>query len=243
MSSVVIRKKATDIPEDIKMKMLTDYSQGLSMKDISDKYDHPRKSTENFLSTMINSLASIKETRTLAKPLLASQLKVSISTMNKQWLAKVYQDAEIYAYHYATTNNNIFALEESKLDGDLPGQTSDRAKKFILSARGRYLRSLPEVHTLIQQYRDQRVKDADVGRPLIQSELLMQIEELKELSDENPKYRTHLLRAIELLAKTESVFTENLNITDTSTKTGMEILMDKVKGRTEYEQADSPTTA
>lgn len=241
MSSVVVRRKDHTIPEDIKMKMLTDYSQGLSMKDISDKYKHDRKATEKFLSTMINSLASIKETRALAKPLLASQLQNPISTMNQKWLDKVAQDAEIYAYHYATTNSNKFALEESKLDGNLPASTSDRAKNFILSARGRYLRSIPEVHALIQQYRDQRVKDANVGKPLIQSELLIQLEELKELVDTNPKYRTHILRTIELLGKTEDVFTENLNINDTSTKTGMEILMEKVKGRQEYEQSSRTT--
>lgn len=243
MGNIIVKKKDDQIgvPDSTKYKALKLYSAGSTIEQISKQLGIPLVTLQGFLDRLITDLAVIKEARALAYAPSRVSMKTPLSMMNELWLDKVDQNFEQYAYYYATTGNNIFALEESKLHEDLPASTTERAKKFIYGARGRHLRSIPTVHRQINQYRDQRVKDTDVTTTLIQSELLQQLDELKEQTADNPRARGHILKTIELLGKTEGAFSETLNVNDTSTKTGMDILMAKVKereGKVEYEQEE-----
>jgi hypothetical protein len=67
-------------------------------------------------------------------------------------------------------------------------------------------------------------------------ELVNQIEELKELSVNDTKHRVNLLKAIEMLGRTIGSFTDRVEVEETDAKSGLEILMAKVKGEI-YEQA------
>ena len=233
MAQVIVRRNQEEdleLSDSTKYILLKEYSEGLSSKDLAIKYKLPPKPLEKFLSKTANTLIAMSETRRLVTGgAIAVNTKTPVAMMNKEWLEEVPNQVEVYAYYYATTGSNEYALEESSLAGYLPSATSAKAKKFILNARGRYLRAIPEVNEMINLYRDQRVKDADVGSNLVQSELLQQLEELKETVDESPRNRGHILKTIELLGKTEGVFSDTMIIDDISTKTGMDKLMENIK--------------
>lgn len=235
MGKVIVKKKGglIDIPDSTKWQVLQMYSQGSDIKAIADSLKLPLESLRTFISNTITDLAVVKEARALSYGPSSMAMKTPISIMNDLWIEKAEQNAEQYAYFYATTGNNQFALEQSELHEDLPSDTSARSTKFIHGARGKFLRDQPDINKLINQYREKKVKDADVGTTLIQSELLQQLDELKELASDDGRARGHLIRVIELLGKTEGAFSETLNVNDTSTKTGMDLLMAKVKERKE----------
>lgn len=252
MSTVIRRKPASS--EDNPIEKLTDadrydimrrYRLGEPLADIGKQHDVDPKLLTTFISTEIKGLSTIQE----SNKLIQSQnnlVNVAINptnVMNEKFLADIPDRAETYAFYYAMTGSNEHALKESGLDKYVPKGVGAKTLKYTLATRGRYLRSLPSVYKLINEIRDQRIIDSDIGKPMVQSELIEQIEQLKELSADDPKYRGHLLKAIELLGKTiPDTFTDKIQIEDVSTKNGLELLMQKAKqqeaGVLTYEQAE-----
>jgi len=68
-----------------------------------------------------------------------------------------------------------------------------------------------------------------VEKPVIQHELIHQVEELKEVVKHEPRQRSNLLKAIEMLGRTIGSFTDRVEVEETDAKSGLDILMDKIK--------------
>jgi hypothetical protein len=60
-------------------------------------------------------------------------------------------------------------------------------------------------------------------------ELVGQIEQLKEVVSYEPRQRTNLLKAIELLGRTIGAFVDRLEVEEVDAKSGLQILMERAK--------------
>lgn len=216
--------------------ILRRYRLGEAVSNIAEHYKIDPDTLTTFLSEDIKGLSTVQETNKLinkSQGLICMPIN-PVSSMNQKFLDLVPTQAEVYAFYYGMTGSNEYALKESGLDIGLPKGLTVSTKNHTLSVRGKYLRSIPSVSRDIERIRDQKIKDSDVSKPLVQSELLEQIEQLKILAADDPKYRTNLLRAIELLGKTvPDVFSDKIQIEDVSAKNGLEILMKRVKEKEE----------
>lgn len=198
-----------------------------------------------FVSTEISGLSTIQEINKLtneAKGLITT-VRNPTALMNDKFLENVDDGKEVYAFYYAMTGSNEHALEQAGLDKWIPTGVGAKTKRYTLSVRGKFIRDLPGIQEYINEIRDKRLRDMDLGRPYIQSELVEQIEQLKEISGDDPKYRSNLLKAIELLGRTMEAFSDTIRIEDADPRTGLEILMAKAKaevsgGVTTYEPSE-----
>lgn len=188
-------------------------------------------STKEFIANEIKGLSTIQETNKLIS--CAEGLPVTpinpTTLMNDKFLEDVDDKKEVYAYYYAMTGSNTHALKESGLDKYLPRGIAAKTKGYTLGIRGKYLRDLPGMQKYINDIRDMRVRDLDLSKSFIQSELVEQLEQLKELASDDPKYRSYLLKTIELLGKTMAAFSDTLIVEEATPKTGLEILMARAK--------------
>jgi hypothetical protein len=216
-----------------KYDILRRYRAGEAALSIANSYNISEEQLRNFISTEIKSLNTIQETNKLIQeqqglPMRAQRNPSEL--MNERFLQEVPDRIDAYLYYFAITGSNIHALKHSGLDSFLPAKIPEETKRYALSIRGHYLRSLPGSADLVNQLRDQKLRDANIEKPYVQSELIDQIEQMKELSIDDPKnYRGHMLKAIELLGKTIGAFQENIRVEEVSTKSGLDLLMEKCR--------------
>jgi len=222
-----------DLTDTQRYKLIDRYKNKESIEAIATDANVDKAALKKFINREIKELLTIQESNKLineqsafAQPLTPNKT----AFMNDKFLSEVEEKAEAYAFYFAMTGSNIYALEQSGLNMDIPRGIKQSAKDFALASRGRYLRAIPEVQKYIEDIREQRVRDAKVDKPLIQSEILDQIEQMKELAVDDIRYRRPLLQAIDMLGKTIGAFQENIHVTEATTKSGLELLMDKVRG-------------
>jgi len=227
------KRKLAELPDELKFKMLMSYSQGVQVKELAKEYGINPSSLSSYLGTTIDTLAVVKEANAIVSD-GGGRIQTGTPTviMTEEWFACAEESADAYAFFFATTGSSIFALEQAGLkDNYLPLGCKDGAKKHIQSARGKWLRDQPYISKQIKEYREQKLKDANIDKTYVQSELLLQLDELKELSDGSERSRGHLLKVIELLGRTESAFVDTLKIEDASAKNSVDLLMEKIKNQ------------
>lgn len=237
--STVLRK-AKSVP----FKTITDaqrydiirkYRLGTTVTSIAEEYKLEEQDVKIFVNDEINALNTIKETNSLinsAQGLVLTSINPT-KMLNKSFLSNVDDKKEAYAYYFAMTGSNEEALKQSGLDKWIPLKTLEVSKRYIFTVRGKYLRDIPEVKKYIDAVREERLKELKVDKKTIQSDLIEQIEQMKELAGDDNRMRNPLLKAIELLGKTIGSFQENIRVEEVSAKSGLEILMSRVKGEIE----------
>lgn len=235
MASLVKRRsnKLSKLDDAQMYNVLRSYRLGITPEIIGKEYGMTAEEIQDIIYEELNGLNAMKASMKLVyKPHSMPALNKT-ETMNDKFLALVPDNAQAYAFYYAMSGSNEYALKESGLDVGLPKSLTTRTRRYALTCRGKYLRKIPEVRKYIEAIQEERLRDANVQKPKVQTELLLQIEEMKELAGEDPRYRGHLLKAIELLGKTIGAFEDRVKVEEASTKSGLELLMAKAKGEVE----------
>lgn len=242
MADIIRREKekeSTPMMDDaVKYDILKMYKTGSPPAAIAEKHGLTAEKVGQWIREELRGLNTMKQSMQLVYK-SNSQPPNLTETMNDVFLSLVPDRAEVYAFYFGMTGSNEYALKESGLDEGIPKTKDQRPRKYALMVRGKYLREIPSVRKYIEEIQEKKLQDAGVAKPKVQSEILAQIEEMKELAHDDPRYRGHLLKAIELLGKTIGAFQDNVKIEDASTKSGLELLMEKAKGEVDtYEVVD-----
>lgn len=248
MAKVVTKRRVkgeedsfSTVDDATRYDILRRYRQGESIVSIANLKNLKLETLKIFIANEIRNLTTIQEVNKLTNEErgLITTVRNPIGLINEKFLENVDDAKEVYAFYYAMTGSNEHSLKEAGLDKWLPTTIDARTKRYSLSVRGKFIRDLPGIQEYINEVRDKRLKDLDLGKPFIQSELVEQIEQLKEISGDDPKYRSNLLKAIELLGRTMEAFSDKITIEEADPRSGLEILMAKAKseinGVTVYE--------
>lgn len=232
MTKAIVRPKDSFrlIKDSDKYDILRRYRLGELTSSIAKDKNLDSNVVKDFVAQEIKGLSTIREINKLSTEKMLPTTPINPTTlMNAKFLADVDDKKEIYAYYYAMTGSNEHALKESKLDMYLPKGLAAKTKRYTLGIRGKYIRDIAGIQKYINDIRDTRVKDLDISKSFIQSELVEQLEQLKELAGDDPKYRTNLLKTIELLGRTMAAFSDTLVVQDANPKTGLEMLMKRAR--------------
>ena len=231
----------TSVDDATRYDILRRYRLGETLVSIANLKNLSLDILKVFVSSEIQGLSTIQEINKLTNEArgLITTVRNPTALMNEKFLDCVDDGKEVYAFYYAMTGSNEHALEQAGLDKWIPTGAGAKTKRYTLSVRGKFIRDLPGIQEYINEIRDKRLKDMDLGKPYIQSELVEQIEQLKEISGDDPKYRSNLLKAIELLGRTMEAFSDKITIEEADPRSGLEILMarakEEVNGVTVYE--------
>lgn len=137
----------------------------------------------------------------------------------------------MYAYYYSYTSNNTKALIDSGLDAGLQkprSKGSTISYDNALKMRGYFLRGKPNVKEYIIDLRKRKLSDMNCDTQYVQSTLVQQIEFMQEESD--PRMKTNLLRAVELLGKTiPGTFSETIKIEEVRPDEALDTLLEMAK--------------
>ena len=231
MSEVIKRTGLTDAQ---KYKILLDYSKGVAVRDIAAEVGRDRRFISNMIQQTLKEMNTIRETNDLIVG--TSETKMTLQRginptkfLTQDFLSLIETKGEMYAYYFGKTSDNVFALKQSGLDQGIAPNLKQQTKQYVYRIRGQFLREIPEIKIIIKEELDKRIKESGIEKPHIQMELLTQIEELKELCVDDPKQRVNLLKAVEMLGRTIGAFTDRIETVETDARSGLEILMEKIK--------------
>ena len=187
------------------------------------------KSLTNMRESRALIAADTKDARTALQELNGTEL------INEKFLEKLSDpshdlltDEEAnYAWIYVHTGDIREALKGSNLDVGLHKEKK-RDSRFsfdrALVLRGQYLNSKPNVVQYIKELRESRLVDANVGKSRIQSELVEQLDRLKNRAD--GKHEAQITRTIELLGKTVGAFVDRVEIQEVNPENALDKLIE-----------------
>lgn len=240
--SVAIKRTPLDNAQ--KYEILKAYAEGVSVADIAKGVSRDTQDISKFIQTTLKGMNTIRETNDLIvtknNPNLLKNQQGPAPTkfITPSFLSAIETQGNQYAYYFAQTNDNKFALEQSGLDVGLPAKLKKTTRDYVYRIRGQFLREIPEIHTYLKDDMERRCKEYSIEKPQVQMELMHQIEELKELSVNDTRQRSNLLKAIEMLGRSIGAFTDRVEVEETDARSGLEILMQKAKDEV-YEQKES----
>lgn len=244
-TSTIKREGLTD---EQKYRVLKDYSQGISVRDIAKSVSRDRRFISNMIQKTLKEMNTIRETNDLVVGTTAGSLKMQLGTsptkfLTREFLDNVEQGAEVYAYYFGQTSDNKFSLEQAGLDKGIAETLPASTRNYVYKVRGQFIRDIPQVRDAIRAEQDRRIKEYRIEKPQVQMEIVQQIEELKEICIDDPRQRSNLLKSIEMLGRSIGAFTDRIETTETDAKSGLEILMEKAKAEagevTVYEQEEN----
>ena len=234
-------KESVKVPEKTlsdseKFKIIAKYSEGIPAAKLSEEYGVSKDSIKSLVSNMSSSLAAVEETnRLIAGTKGRSFLPLNVPKskfLNQPFLDRIEDGAAIFAYFLAATGDAKFALESAGLHLGVPANATKQSKEYVWKTRAQYLLEIPEVKRIMQEEYDKKIKDFRLDKPDIQIELLQQIQELKNIVPYDPRQRTNLLRAVELLGKTIGAFTDRVEVEEVDAKSGLQLLMERARAET-----------
>lgn len=210
------------------------YSKGTAYKDIAKTLKVPVETVKNIVQKKLREMNTIRETNDLKNSFCSASLKLQRGTaptkfLTSSFLSLAETNAEVYAYYFAQTGDNTFALLQSGLDVGIAKTVAKLTKEYVYRIRGQFLRDIPSVATIIKEDQERKIEEYTLEKPQIQMELVKQIEELKLLVHNKPQMRNNLLKAIEMLGRTIGAFTDRVEYEETDARSGLEILMKKAK--------------
>lgn len=228
-----IRRNKQELSDEENYKVLKLYGEGVPTSEIAKSVSRDVSTVKKIINKHLDAMNSVRETNIMAQGCTEYQMKARGTNPTKfltqSFLDKLEDGAEIYAYYFVQTGDNKFSLENAGLDVGISRNVPKNTKEYIYRIRGQFIRNIPSIASYIKQEQDALMERLDVQKPHVQRELLNQIEELKILSVDDPRQRTNLLKAIEMLGKTVTAFTDSVRMEEANAKTGLEILMERVK--------------
>jgi len=240
MSDVIVRKPKEELTDAQKYSVLLKYSEGVPLSEIAEAVSRDKRDVSKFIQSTLKNMNVVRETNTLnqretTKQVLMLDGKHPSHLLTPQFLSLVETNGSMYAYYFAATGDNRFAIDQSGFNIGIHQSMRKATKDYVYRIRGQFLRDVPYIRSLIQEEQEKRIKEYRLEKPEIQMELVNQIQELKEVVQDDPKQRANLLKAIELLGRTIAAFTDRVEVDETDARSGLEILMEKAKGEI-YEQ-------
>ena len=244
-----------------KFAILQHYIKGLSFQEIAEKVGSKKRIVEHWIQDIYEALVDRRETnglksvlskkekalkvhdaKTLSKSTFKNPKYINEQFLNQlsDWESEVANDAEhAYAYTYAHTGNNIKSLEAANLIYSKRNPTpSSRAMDKM---RGIYLREKPVVKNLITAIQQDHLKGLDLNKDYIQTNLVQNIEELKEEVADNPRSRGNLIKSIELLGKSFGAFQDRLVVEEVSPDKALDQMIEMAKANVTLLPAGSET--
>lgn len=214
-----------------KLRVLEAYAAGVDVSQVAKELEVPEKECHKYIQSTLKNMLIVRETNELIRNQHQERHPTSINRLlSADFLSRVDDAMESYAYYFAETSDNQFALAQSGLDKGIPRTLSKEARMNVLKVRGQYLRSIPAVASYIKERQEQRIKELGIDKSFVQRELVEQIEQLKVIAQEDSKQRTNLLRSIELLGRSIGAFQDSIRVEEGNAKTGLDLIMEKVKG-------------
>ena len=221
--------------------ILQEYCNGSSVNQLSDKYlvspDELRVYVRNFRDDLNSAfeLQYLCDTTKTNIPVDTINKTISTTFIQDNLLDKLSSDTSttltkeevLYSWIYANSGSSLTALKESGLNEVLKKQ--DKAHLNLL---GVYLREKPNVAKYIKDLQLKNISDTDVTKEFVQSELIQQIQQLKELvsfDDGNQRGRGALLKSIELLGRTVGSFQDNIKIEKINPSDALDELIEMAK--------------
>lgn len=215
-----------------KFKVFQKYKEGNSLLDISKQMNFSYKPLVDYIKTFYDELVITRETEQLkpAKDIQTfAEQKLTDHRLshlvNQNFLALLSDEEEqqlnpaehLYVYTYSSTGNNLKALEAAGLIEDIKGKNKkgklEGSAKHVAKLRGIYLRNRPKISTAIKLIQEEIIERLHLDKSYVQTNLIQNIEELKEEVADNPRQRGALLKAVELLGKTlPGTFSETVQI-------------------------------
>lgn len=237
--------KRRTAPENLDtLQVVNDYAEGtLSVAEIAEKHKTSEDNVGLIVKRFWKSLTNMRESRAL----IAADTKDARSALhelnhteliNEKFLEKLSdpesdlltEEESQYVWVYVHTGDLKEALRISKLDMGLykeKGKDSRFSADRAMVLRGMYLNSKPNIVRYIQELRESRLQDANVGKSRIQSELIEQLDRLKNRSD--GKYESQITRTIELLGKTVGAFVDRVEVSEVNPENALDQLIEMAK--------------
>lgn len=224
-------KTLSSLSAEEKLRVLEAYAAGVDVSQVAKELEVPEKECHKYIQSTLKNMLIVRETNELIRNQHQERHPTSINRLlSADFLSRVDDAMESYAYYFAETSDNQFALAQSGLDKGIPRTLSKEARMNVLKVRGQYLRSIPAVASYIKERQEQRIKELGIDKSFVQRELVEQIEQLKVIAQEDSKQRTNLLRSIELLGRSIGAFQDSIRVEEGNAKTGLDLIMEKVKG-------------
>jgi hypothetical protein len=246
-------KKKQVLPKNLsakkKMEILEEYMDGAKVKELAESHNMSIHNMDKFIGRTCKRLNIVRETNALVNaqlleeklPEKVSNVRVSYNNpklINEEFLALLSDEGatalseaeQLYCVMYAQTGNNKKAIQASGLDAGI--KTKEMIQMTVdhaMMLRGFYLRNRPQIASAVSQIQDKILKDLNISKDYVQTNLIQSIEELKEEVVDNPRVRSHLLKSIELLGKTIGAFQENINVTQVDANEAMQELINMAK--------------
>ena len=229
------------------MAIVSDYAEGaMTVPEIAKAHKTSEENVGLIVSRHWKALTNVRESRLLLGSSDAPKAKVeqknaleilrNTSLINEEFLAllsppdtALLSDSEaIYCWHLVHSGNPREALITSGLDvGLIRDKKRETRYSFdrSLVLRSQYLNAKPNVIAYITQLREERLINADVGKSLVQSELLDQLDQMKSSADP-ARNRTAILRTIELLGKTVGAFVDRVEVSEVNPSNALDKLIE-----------------
>lgn len=222
--------------------LINDFLFGLDYKELSVRYNVSQGTLRNGIRLYrerlnsayeLNYMANIQKTqvdnKAIEKALQVTFISDTLQDMLSADDTEVLTDHELmYCYIFTNTGSNEMALKESGLDICLTEATPIRVRYL-----GMFLREKPNIKQFIQVLQKEKIAALDASKERVQSELILQIEQLKELTALGGGItgtdRSNLLRAIELLGKSIGAFTDKLEIQEVKAANALDRLIEMAK--------------
>jgi molecular chaperone GrpE (heat shock protein) len=224
---------------------LQDYIAGTGLDVICDKYKMHPGLFKLEISILLKNIISIQQLRFLISTQLdkyETTREIQIDTLLRKELfveefvntkisselsSQLTPEEMVYAYLYVTTSDNGLALEQSGLIECLY-----EPKVVHKNLLGIYLRDKTNIKSYIKHIRETRYEASPVTRADIQTELVEQVDKLKELlsyNQDSKAHRVNLLKSIELLGKTIGAFVDKVEVKDVSAADAIDQLIEMSK--------------
>ena len=230
MTTTKLREGLTDAE---KFSCLDQYGKGVPITDIAKAVSRDKDMIRKFIQKQLKEMNTVRETNDMAKGVPSNVLRQMGSAptkfLTKAFMDKLIDTAEVYAYHFAATGDNEFAIKQSGLDVGIAKNVALGTKRYAYRVRGQFIRNQPMVSQYIKREQEIRLQEYNVEKAHIQHELIHQVEELKELVKYEPRQRGNLLKSLEMLGRTIGSFTDRVEVEETDAKSGLDILMEKIK--------------
>ena len=178
----------------------------------------------------------------LVRALITRYVQPDLEKLLSPPTAEALTEQEIfYAWVYVNSGSNGIAMKESGFTKVLAKKQQTEVYQNLI---GIFLREKQNVTHYISELKKEWVKNPDVSKKYVQSELIRQVEQLKEIcaSDTGQRNRGNMLKAIELLGRSVGSFTDKIQVEQSDPGAAIDLLMSKCREEVEagsYSIADA----
>ena len=231
------------ITQRIKDNIVKDFMSGTSVSDLVLKYKVARTSLTVYLKNYRSTLNCAWELHTMLKveknqmtqtaldrTLVTKYVQPKLKALLSKGTSAILTEPElVYSWIYVNSGSNAIALKESGFEDVLEKTHQTSAYKQLL---GIFLREKHNIAKYICDLQKEAIKNTDISKKYVQSELSTQVEQLREICSSegsSSRNRGNMLKAIEMLGRSIGAFQDNIKITEADPNEALDTLIDLAK--------------